>query len=89
MHTGVAFINHIKDQDSGVAMLKEVLFVIKNRGIKGVVSAIKKRVFPPKAICLKLCTELVANKVGLEIGGPSGVFKNNGILPIYSVVSQL
>jgi SAM-dependent methyltransferase len=68
IHTGLVFINHIRDQDLNITMLKEVFFVIKNRGIKGIISAIEKRAFPPKA---------------------SGVFKDNGILPVYSVVNQL
>jgi predicted SAM-dependent methyltransferase len=70
-------------------MLQELLFVIKSRGFKGIISAVNKRISPPKANCLELCVSLVANKVGLEIGGPSGVFQERGILPIYSVVSQL
>jgi SAM-dependent methyltransferase len=89
MHTRLTFINHIRDHNAGVAMLKEVLFVIKNRGFKGVTTAIHKRLFPPRANCLELCTKLINDKVGLEIGGPSGVFKDNGILPIYSLVRQL
>ena len=32
---------------------------------------------------------LFANKSGLEIGGPSGIFRNDGFVPIYKIVKEL
>jgi SAM-dependent methyltransferase len=36
-----------------------------------------------------LCARWVTDKVGLEIGGPSGVFGDTGMLPIYRYVKHL
>ncbi len=33
--------------------------------------------------------KLFDNKYGLEIGGPSGLFRNNGFVPLYKVIKGL
>lgn len=62
---------------------------IVSRGISNVLSSIHRRILPKKAICFPFGEKFVANKIGLEIGGPSSVFKKTGILPIYPIVKQL
>jgi SAM-dependent methyltransferase len=32
---------------------------------------------------------LFTDKVGLEIGGPSGIFRNDGLIPLYRIVKEL
>lgn len=39
--------------------------------------------------CLKLARSIVAEKKGIEIGGPSGVFRKSFNLPLYDAVSTL
>jgi SAM-dependent methyltransferase len=70
-------------------MLKNTLFSLKSKGVMGTLSAIRRKISPQKAICFQLCEQLISDKVGLEIGGPSSVFQTKGILPIYPIVKQL
>ncbi|HCA27494.1 MAG TPA: methyltransferase [Betaproteobacteria bacterium] len=70
-------------------MIKKVLHVYKASGIRGVFRAVLRRFTPKRAECLPLCKKLLSNGVGLEIGGPSGVFQRSGILPIYSMINRL
>jgi SAM-dependent methyltransferase len=57
--------------------------------IKKVLSIIHRRLIPKRAKCFPLCEKLLSNGVGLEIGGPSGVFTRKDILPIYPVLKRL
>jgi SAM-dependent methyltransferase len=70
-------------------MLNKILFSIKSRGIFGLVSSIRQYIFPVKAMCFSLCEKHIANKVGLEVGGPSIIFKRTGVLPVYSIIKHL
>ena len=42
-----------------------------------------------RAPCAKLCEERVSGKVGLEIGGPSGIFSRLGLLPVYRHAARM
>jgi SAM-dependent methyltransferase len=70
-------------------MLKKILSEIKFRGINNIILSIRQFVFPKKAACFSICEEFLSNKIGLEIGGLSDVFKKTGILPVYSIIKQL
>jgi SAM-dependent methyltransferase len=63
--------------------------VLRRRGVRGVAEAIRRRVFRRRAVCFDACAARVTGKDGLEIGGPSGVFRAGGILPIYPLVRGL
>lgn len=44
----------------------------------------------PRAACLPLVRSLVTDKTGIEVGGPSAVFRaRKGLLPVYPVVGSL
>jgi SAM-dependent methyltransferase len=62
---------------------------VRARGVFGVVAAAVPIVFPPKATTLTTCRNLVADRTGLEIGGPSGGLQPNGVLPLYQAVAKL
>ena len=70
-------------------MLSKIYTVLRSEGVDGVVHAARRAISPPRARCLELCQELIRGKRGLEVGGPSGVFRAKGLLPIYPVVSAL
>ncbi len=54
------------------------------------VSVIRQLIHAPRhRRVVKRCQALVRNAVGLEIGGPSPVFGQDGILPLYHLVSRL
>jgi SAM-dependent methyltransferase len=70
-------------------MTKTVLSVYRSVGLKGVADILGYRFFAKKAGCFPLCAKLLSNGVGLEIGGPSDIFREKGILPIYPVIVGL
>lgn len=70
-------------------MLKTIVRTYRSKGFRGILFAIRRRMFPPRAKCLSLCERLIRSRNGLEIGGPSGVFSYAGVLPIYSIVGSL
>jgi SAM-dependent methyltransferase len=70
-------------------LLKNIIYVLKSQGLIGLFANIYQRIFPQRAACFSLCENLLNNKSGLEIGGPSGVFKKVGILPLYGIVANL
>lgn len=45
--------------------------------------------FPWKINSFEICKNLLSNKSGLEIGGPSNLFSKNGLLPIYPYLNSL
>jgi SAM-dependent methyltransferase len=70
-------------------LLKYLLFLFKSQGFKGLFLTISQRLLPKRAVCFEFCENAVSNKIGLEIGGPSGVFKKKGILPLYPTIKNL
>ena len=70
-------------------MLKKVYSTLRRHGISGVLFEARRVVAPPRARCLALCQRLVSGRAGLEVGGPSGVFRANGVLPVYPWVAAL
>lgn len=70
-------------------MITKVWCVYRSRGIAGILAEVGYRLTAKRAKCFPLCKELLSEGVGLEIGGPSGVFRGLGILPIYRLVQSL
>lgn len=70
-------------------MLKKVSNIFKTRGIIGIVSEVISRSYPKKISNYETYFRNLTGKSGLEIGGPSGVFKESGILPLYPIVANL
>lgn len=48
-----------------------------------------RKLIPRRAECSKQCGKLLDGKYGLEIGGPSRIFRKKGLLPIYPVIGRL
>jgi hypothetical protein len=48
-----------------------------------------RKLIPRRAECSKQCRKLLDGKYGLEIGGPSRIFRKKGLLPIYPVIGRL
>lgn len=70
-------------------MLKKILSVYKKDGIKTLLVSLKNRYSTSKLIILENCQALIKNKSGLEIGGPSAIFSEKGMLPLYPIVKEL
>ncbi len=72
-----------------MTLLRKLTLALKHRGIKGTMQTIVSKVIPVRVGTLKIYREALADKAGLEIGGPTAMFADNGELPVYSVVRQL
>lgn len=70
-------------------MIGKVYGVVKAQGISGLLDIVARRAFPPRFSSYSRCLPLFKDKIGLEIGGPSGTFKRNGILPVYPVAARI
>ena len=57
-------------------MIKKILSTYKTLGIFGLLAAIGSRLVARKAKSFPLCKKLLSNMVGLEIGGPSSIFRD-------------
>ncbi|MDD2358073.1 MAG: methyltransferase domain-containing protein [Thiovulaceae bacterium] len=69
--------------------MNNIMSTIQQKGLNGLIKALWGRVHKSKARYYHVVKEIVSSGYGLEIGGISSVFKKNGILPIYSYVSNL
>lgn len=70
-------------------MIQRVLKIYKSSGFLGVFRAVRHQFFPSKAKSFFLCEQLLGEGAGLEIGGPSDVFKASGVLPVYPIIRKL
>jgi len=69
--------------------IKNLIKIYKTEGISGIIYKFKTYIFPPYIANYKIYQELFKDKIGLEIGGPSGIFERYGIIPIYPVIKRL
>jgi SAM-dependent methyltransferase len=70
-------------------ILGRVARKIRQEGLNGVINTLVHRVLPQQFADFQRFRSHFEGKIGLEIGGPSGVFGRKGILPIYSIVERL
>jgi hypothetical protein len=61
-------------------MVDRLRRVLEAEGVSGVSRAISRRIHA-RALSFCICQRL-AGKTGFEIGGPSTIFKKDGLLPI-------
>lgn len=62
---------------------------LRTRGLSCLVNKLKISLFKPKAASFTITASLIKDKAGLEIGGPSPIFSDHGLLPVYPLVSML
>lgn len=62
----------------------KIVKTLKTRGLQFIIDKIVMRLYYRKKYI-----NYFQGKSGLEIGGPSNIFKNNGDVPIYKVIKQL
>ncbi|RLA07414.1 MAG: methyltransferase [Gammaproteobacteria bacterium] len=70
-------------------MFKKILSAYQQLGIKGLFNTVINKLLSRKAECYPLCCDLFSKGQGLEIGGLTGRFNKNGILPIYPIIKKL
>jgi|HubBroStandDraft_6_1064221.scaffolds.fasta_scaffold76326_3 SAM-dependent methyltransferase len=70
-------------------MIKKIYAKLKADGIRGFITVVFRRIFPRHLACARRIKPLIHDKIGLEIGGPSGIFKQNGLLPLYRRAARI
>ena len=70
-------------------MLKTIRTTLQTSGVTGLMLAVSRKLLRSRAPCHQLCKSRVDKKCGLEIGGPSGLFGRNGLIPLYPFVREL
>ena len=63
--------------------------VLRSRGVAGTLVAAGRHLFRPRPKTLATWKELVTERRGFEIGGPSPMFGRGGTLPIYPLIAGL
>ncbi len=70
-------------------MIGRLRAVIRARGFRGLGTAIVRRLLQRKARCHATCVPAFREAYGLEIGGPSAMFRRGGLLPVYPLFARL
>jgi SAM-dependent methyltransferase len=70
-------------------MIKKIYAIITYQGISGLLNAVFSRVLPRRLKFYKHCKLFFESKTGLEIGGPSGIFRRTGLIPVYTVAARI
>ncbi|MGB5554803.1 MAG: methyltransferase domain-containing protein [Flavobacteriaceae bacterium] len=69
--------------------MKNILEILNKKGLGYVLKKGFSKLNPPRMPDFQEIQNLFADKSGLEVGGPSGLFRNNGFVPIYKVINSL
>lgn len=70
-------------------IVQKIRILYKAKGIKAFSLFILRRIFRHKPRSLSLILKIIADKKGIEIGGPSSIFSDEGMLPIYATIHHL
>ena len=70
-------------------VLRKGFAALKTQGVSGSLDIAFRYFVPRHLACYEQCSALFQGKIGLEIGGPSGKFRWNGLLPIYTVAARI
>lgn len=70
-------------------MLEKIVRVLKARGVRGLLVAGMRSVLPARLGAYKSSIRLFSGRIGLEIGGPSQVFRESGLFPVYAVAGRV
>jgi SAM-dependent methyltransferase len=70
-------------------MIKKTYSIFKYQGIRGLFYALFSRILPRRLVFYKHCRSFFKSKTGLEIGGPSSIFRRTGLIPVYTVAARI
>jgi len=70
-------------------MIRRIYRKLSRDGIVITLQQVCRLAFPPQLKHYRYCKPFFQSKVGLEIGGPSGVFGLRGIVPAYRVAARI
>jgi len=63
--------------------------ILKYQGTLYLFKIFYKKIFQPRIPNYNIIKNYFLNLSGLEIGGPSGIFKNAGFIPLYNIIKHL
>lgn len=72
-----------------MSVTKKIFAKLKAHGLGGLLGAAWRRLPRRPLACYRICRPFVQNKVGLEIGGPSQLFKRWHPLPAYPAAARI
>lgn len=70
-------------------MVNKIIRIFRTRGFSGLFSSVYFRLFPMCAKAFRQNENLLRDKSGIEIGGPSQVFSAKGIFPVYLIAGSI
>ncbi len=82
----VSLSNHIENT---MTKLGKIFKVLNEKGVGYAFKKVMAKLNPERIPDLESVQHLFANTSGLEIGGPSGLFRNDGFVPISKVINGL
>ena len=69
--------------------LKKIFAVFNEKGFSYTFKKIISKILARKIDNYAQIKATISNKCGLEIGGPSGIFRHRGFIPLYNIVKEL
>jgi len=69
--------------------LKQVYWKLRPRRISGLLAGRFRCAFPRRLACYQRYRRLFKKNIGLEIGGPSDLFKRHSLFPVYAVAARI
>lgn len=72
-----------------MSKLNTLLYIIKHEGLGSVFKILYSRLFPKTISQFETIKIALSNRKGIEIGGPSWIFKDYNYLPIYKLIGSL
>lgn len=70
-------------------MIRTIYSVLKSEGLSALLNLAYRRIHPYRPGYFATHRQAFENRVGLEIGGPSGMFRARGSLPIYPIAARI
>ena len=70
-------------------MFKKLLDIYRTNGLINLTKSILNHFYPRKAKSFKQFKKLLLKKSGFEIGGPSSLFGNSGLFPVYRIAKSV
>jgi SAM-dependent methyltransferase len=74
-------------------MLRKLHAELRARGVSGVARMVYRRAHPrshPRPLaCYQICRRCFRGRIGLEIGGPSDLFRRGGVFPVYAAAARI
>ena len=70
-------------------MITKICNQLHNNGVLGILSKVYKRILPPRLAIYQDYKQYFIGNNGLEIGGPSSIFKHSGLFPVYTIARKI